>query len=61
MEVFQFLKKEGIIVRNRSNAPNCKGWLRISVGTSLENRVLNNTLKQFQQIKKLSYEKNIIS
>jgi len=61
MEVFQFLKKEGIIVRNRSNAPNCKGCLRISVGTSLENRVLINTLKQFQQKKKLSYKKNIIS
>lgn len=44
-DVFESLKKEGIMVRNRSNEPNCEGCLRITVGKSLENLMLITVLK----------------
>ncbi|MDX9694503.1 MAG: histidinol-phosphate transaminase [Bacteroidales bacterium] len=50
-DVFGFLKNEGIIVRNRSNEPNCEGCLRITVGKPLDNLLLISCLKQFERIK----------
>ncbi len=48
-DVFEFLKKEGIIVRDRSNEPNCEGCLRITVGKSLENLMLITVLKHLDK------------
>jgi len=59
-EVFDFLKKEGIIVRDRSKEPKCEGCLRITVGKSLDNLLLITCLKQFQRIKMENYEKNTV-
>tara|TARA_R110001632_G_scaffold45215_8_gene114881 strand:- start:817 stop:1869 length:1053 start_codon:yes stop_codon:yes gene_type:complete len=39
------LVKEGIVVRNRSNQILCENCLRFTVGTSIENKKLINTLK----------------
>jgi len=50
-EVFEFLKNEGIIVRDRSNESNCEGCLRISVGKPLDNLLLISYLKQFERTK----------
>ncbi len=47
--VFEFLKKEEIIVRDRSNEPNCNGCLRITVGKSLENLMLISVLKHLDK------------
>ncbi|MFW5721061.1 MAG: histidinol-phosphate transaminase [Bacteroidota bacterium] len=47
--VFEFLKKEEIIVRDRSNEPNCEGCLRITVGKSLENLMLITVLKHLDK------------
>lgn len=48
-QLFEFLKKEGIIVRDRSNEPNCEGCLRITVGKSLENLMLITILKHLDK------------
>ena len=45
--IYDFLKDRGIIVRNRSNVILCEGCLRITVGTSAENRELLNALSAF--------------
>ena len=45
--LYHFLKDRGIIVRNRSNVILCEGCLRITVGTSAENRELLNALSAF--------------
>ena len=60
-KVFEFLKKKGIIVRDRSKEPNCESCLRITVGKSLENKMLIKSLIQFEQIKNINDEKNSIS
>lgn len=44
-KVYELLIAAGIIVRNRSRVPLCKGCLRITVGTPEENERLVNTLK----------------
>lgn len=59
-QVYAFLKKEGIIIRDRSNEPNCEGCLRITIGKSLDNLMLITFLKQFQRINKPSYEEDIV-
>jgi histidinol-phosphate aminotransferase len=59
-QVFKFLKNEEIIIRDRSNEPNCEGCLRITVGKSLDNLMLITCLKQLQRINKPSYEKDIV-
>lgn len=46
--VYEYLMKKGIIVRDRSSVPLCEGCLRITVGTSKENRALITALKTFQ-------------
>ncbi|NVK52147.1 MAG: histidinol-phosphate transaminase [Flavobacteriaceae bacterium] len=40
------LVANGIVIRNRTNQPNCKNCLRISIGTKLENDLLIKTLQQ---------------
>jgi histidinol-phosphate aminotransferase len=49
-EVFEFLKNEGIIVRDRSNEPKCEGCLRITVGKPLDNLLLITVLKHLDKV-----------
>lgn len=51
--IYQFLVKNGIIVRDRSKAELCEGSLRITVGTPEENELLINALKSFQESNKI--------
>lgn len=60
IELFEFLKSEGIIVRDRSTEPNCEGCLRITVGKSLDNLALIKSLKQFERVKNYNYEKDTV-
>ena len=46
--VYDYLKDQGIIVRNRSNVILCQDSLRITVGTEGENRELTNAMKSFK-------------
>lgn len=52
--LYQFLVSKGIIVRNRSNMPLCKGGLRITVGTTLENNNLLASMSEWASLKSLS-------
>ncbi len=45
--VFEFLIGQRIIVRDRSHAAHCDNCLRITVGTSEENKILIAKLKEF--------------
>lgn len=45
--IYDFLLKEGIIVRDRSKVILCEGCLRISVGTKKENKTLLKGLKSY--------------
>lgn len=47
-QIYQYLVKESIIVRDRSKVELCEGCLRITVGTPEENALLINKLKQKQ-------------
>jgi histidinol-phosphate aminotransferase len=46
--VYHFLLNKGIIVRNRSTVPLCRGCLRVTIGTKDENLALVEALKTFQ-------------
>ena len=46
--IYNFLVKQGIIVRNRSKVELCEGCLRITVGTPDENNILLETLQNFK-------------
>jgi histidinol-phosphate aminotransferase len=46
--IYQFLVEQGIIIRDRSKVTLCEGCLRITIGTSLENKMLIQALKSFQ-------------
>jgi histidinol-phosphate aminotransferase len=46
--IYDFLVKQGIIVRNRSKVELCEGCLRITVGTPDENTTLLQTLRNFK-------------
>jgi histidinol-phosphate aminotransferase len=46
-KVFDFLIEKKIIVRDRSKVSLCEGYLRITVGTSEENRMLINALNEY--------------
>jgi len=60
-EIFEFLKKEGIIVRDRSKEPKCEGCLRITIGKSLENLMLITVLKHLDKAdnKILKYKNHV--
>jgi histidinol-phosphate aminotransferase len=45
--VYQYLLKDGIVVRDRSKVELCEGCLRITVGTENENRDLTAALQNF--------------
>jgi histidinol-phosphate aminotransferase len=45
--IYEYLKKKGIIVRNRSNVILCEGCLRITIGTPEQNAELLQELKQY--------------
>jgi histidinol-phosphate aminotransferase len=47
-QLYDFLIKRGIVVRNRSNQPLCDNTLRLTVGTSEENQQFLNVLNQFK-------------
>ncbi len=49
-ELYDFLLKKGIIVRNRSKQFNCENCLRFTIGTSKENQKLITALKVYQEI-----------
>lgn len=49
-ELYRFLSERcGIIVRNRTRVPGCKGCLRITVGTPEENTNLLNALNGYEK------------
>jgi histidinol-phosphate aminotransferase len=45
--VYNFLKEQGIVVRNRSNVMLCEDCLRITVGTPSENEQLLRALASY--------------
>lgn len=47
-KVFDFLIGKKIIVRDRSKVTLCEGYIRITVGTPEENRMLINALHEFK-------------
>jgi len=49
VDVYDFLMKRGIIVRDRSSVPLCDGCLRITVGTESENLLLYDALIAYDQ------------
>ena len=46
--VFTYLQKQGIIVRNRNTTKGCEGCIRITVGTENENQQLIAALKAYK-------------
>jgi histidinol-phosphate aminotransferase len=46
-DVYEYLMEKGIIVRDRSSVPLCKGCLRITIGTEKENLLLHDALVAF--------------
>src|SRR5437763_5803648 len=46
-DIYNYLKENGIIVRNRSNVILCEDCLRITVGTPKENEQLIEALKKY--------------
>lgn len=46
--VYDFLLSKGIVVRDRSKVELCEGCLRITIGTTIENKELLNALTDFQ-------------
>lgn len=49
MEIYTYLQKIGIIIRDRSSVPLCGGCLRITVGSPEENKKLLKALEKFKQ------------
>ncbi len=47
--VYDFLLGKGIVVRDRSKVELCEGCLRITIGTTKENKELLNALTDFQK------------
>jgi histidinol-phosphate aminotransferase len=48
-ELYDFLIRKGIVVRNRSKQPLCSNTLRLTVGTSEENNKLIQYIKAFYE------------
>jgi len=46
--IYAFLRNNGIIVRNRSSEPGCEQCLRITIGTSWENKQLLDTWGRYE-------------
>lgn len=50
LDTYNSLVDEGIIIRDRSKVTLCEGCLRITIGTTEENKILLETLKRSQSI-----------
>lgn len=50
--IFNYLKQNGVVVRDRSREPQCEGCLRITVGTASENESLIEQLENCTQTHK---------
>lgn len=48
--IYQYLLKDGIVVRDRSKVDLCEGCLRITVGTEQENKNLIEALQKYPQV-----------
>ncbi len=48
-KLYNFLSGKKIIVRNRSREPMCENCLRITIGTTEENSILINALKNYKE------------
>lgn len=48
-ELFQYLIDKQVITRNRSKITLCEGCIRITVGTEMENRILVETISEFEE------------
>ena len=46
--IYNFLVQHGIIIRDRSKVELCEGCLRVTIGTSDENKTLIETLEQYK-------------
>ena len=46
-KIYEYLVKQGIIVRDRSKVQLCENCLRITVGTKRENKMLIDTISKF--------------
>lgn len=44
--MYNSLVKQGVVVRNRNNVQQCRGCLRITIGTPKENDILLNAMKK---------------
>ena len=49
-EIYDFLRKKGIIVRNRSSDHGCFQCLRFTVGTPVENKALLTALNEYDDL-----------
>lgn len=47
--VYDYLLRNGVIVRNRSGMPGCAGTLRVTIGTPEENRKVISLFKNFRK------------
>jgi histidinol-phosphate aminotransferase len=47
-KLFNFLIDKQIITRNRAKVALCEGCIRITVGTEMENRILVETISEFE-------------
>jgi len=47
-EIFSYLTAKKIIVRDRSRVSLCEGYLRFTIGSESENRLLIETLKELK-------------
>ena len=45
--VYEYLKRKGIMVRDRNHIPLCENCLRITIGTKSENTALISALRQY--------------
>jgi histidinol-phosphate aminotransferase len=48
-ELFQYLIDKQVITRNRSKVALCEGCIRITVGNEIENRILFETISEFEE------------
>jgi histidinol-phosphate aminotransferase len=48
-EIYAFLVRHGVVVRNRSNVRLCEGCLRVTVGTPEENGILLDALEEYEK------------
>ena len=46
-ELYDYLLRQGIVVRDRSRVPLCEGCLRITVGSPAENQALVRAIETF--------------